>query len=129
MLINPSAADEYLAKKGLKSRVTDAEWDAIFQRVVALFGSNLWHRCRLITQGDDALRRFNTNFPDGVPTPYRFMHHVELLVQPSEQMQELERWLSNRGVEWQHVRQNDPDTGQEEVVGMRIYGFEPESAA
>ncbi len=50
----PTFLEADIARKGFTPRVTDAEWEAILQRVAAVFGRELWHRCRLIHQADQA---------------------------------------------------------------------------
>jgi len=129
VVINPTVLDAYIAKKGLTPRVSDAEWETILQRVAALFGRELWHRCRLIHQAEDALRRHSTTFPDAVPQPYRYIHCLEFIAVPSPQLSELQQWLTGRGIVWRERRQFDVDTEQEEVVGLQIFGYDPDHAA
>src|SRR5882724_5447040 len=98
MVINPSVIDAYIARKGLTPRVSDVEWEAILQRVAALFGRELWHRCRLIHQAENALRRYSTVFPESVPQPYRYIHDLEFGAFASPQLRELQQWLTERDV-------------------------------
>lgn len=129
MIINPTVLDAYIAKKGLTPRVSDAQWETILQRVAALFGRELWHRCRLIHQTEDALRRHCTVFPDAVPQPYRYIHYLEFIASPSPQLSELQQWLTERGIGWRERRQFNVDTEQEEVVGLQIFSYDPDHAA
>jgi hypothetical protein len=129
VIINPTVLDAYIAKKGLTPRVSDAEWEAILQRVAALFGRELWHRCRVIHQAEDALRRHSTRFPDAVPQPYRYILYLELTAFPSQQLSELQQWLTERSIVWRERCQFDVDTEQEEVVGIQIFGYDPSHAA
>jgi len=125
VVINPTVLDAYIAKKGLTPRISDAEWETILQRVAVLFGRELWHRCRLIHQAEDAWRRYSTVFPDAVPRPYRYIYYLEFIALPSPQLFELQQWLTERGVFWHECRQFDVDTEQEEVVGLQVYGYDP----
>ena len=129
MVLNPTALDAYLAKKGFTPRVSDAEWEVILQCVAALFGRELWHRCRLIHQAEDALRRGCTDFPAAIQQPYRYLHHLEFFASPSPQLSELQQWLTHRGIVWRECRQFDADTDQEQVVGLRIFGYDTDHAS
>jgi hypothetical protein len=129
VIINPTAVDAYIAKKRLTPQVSDSEWKTILQRVAALFGRELWHRCRLIHQAEDAHRRYSTTFPDAIPQPYRYIHNLELIVFPSPQLSQLQQWLTGRGVVWRECHQFDVDTEQDQIVGLQIFGYEPDHAA
>ena len=129
MVIDPTVLDAYIAKKGLVPRLTDADWQIILDRVAALFGRELWHRCRLVHQAEDGLRRHSTAFPDSVPRPYRYIYHLEFAASASAQLGELQQWLNQRGVLWRECRTTDCDTEREELVGLRIFGYEPEHTA
>ena len=128
MIINPTALDAYIAKKGLTPRVSDAEWEIILQRIVELFGRDLCHRYRLIHQAEDGLRRYSSAFPDSVPQPYRYLHYLEFNASPSAQLSELQEWLTERGVAWHECRQFDSDTKQEQVVGLQIFGYDTDDS-
>lgn len=123
MIINPANVDAYVAKKGLTPRVSDTQWQAILQRITALFGHDLWHRCRLIHQVDETFGRYSTVFPDSVPQPYRHIRYLELLLCDSPQLQDLENWLTSCGVSWRECIQRDTDTEQDAVVGLHIFGY------
>jgi hypothetical protein len=128
MVINPSVIDAYIARKGLTPHVSDVEWEAILQRVAALFGRELWHHCRLIHQAENALRRYSTIFPESVPQPYRYIHYLEFGAFASPQLRELQQWLTERDVVWRERRQFDQDTNNEQIVGLQIFGYDPDHA-
>jgi hypothetical protein len=128
VIINPANVDAFIAKKGLAPRVSDTQWQTILQRITALFGHHLWHRCRLIHQVDETFGRYSTGFPDAVPQPYRHIRHLELLVCDSPQLQELENWLTSRGVSRRECTQRDANTEQDEVVGLQIFGYAEDAA-
>jgi hypothetical protein len=48
MTTDPDRIDAYIAKQGLVPLVSDAQWELVLQRIAALFGRELWHRCRLV---------------------------------------------------------------------------------
>jgi hypothetical protein len=129
VVINPTVIDAYIAKKGLAPRVGEVEWEAILKRVATSFGRELWHRCRLIHQTDDEFRRHSSVFPDAVPQPYRYIHHLELVAFESPKLRELQRWLTDRGVVWRERLQFDADTQQEQVVGLQIFGYDPDAGS
>jgi hypothetical protein len=128
VVINPTVLDAYIAEKGFTPQVSDAEWESILAHVATLFGRELWHRCRLIHQAEDALRRHSTVFPDSIPRPYRYILYLELIAFPSPQLSDLQQWLSERGIEWRERRQFDVDTKQVDVVGIQIFGYDPAHA-
>jgi hypothetical protein len=128
VIINPASVDAYIAKKGLVPRVSDTQWQAILQHIAALFGRKLWHRCRLVHQVDEAFSRCSTDFPDAVPQPYRHIRHLEILVCDSQQLQELENWLTACGISWRVCLQRDAETEQDEVVGLQIFGYDMDAA-
>jgi hypothetical protein len=123
MTTDPDRIDAYIAKKGLVPLVSDAQWELVLQRIAALFGRELWHRCRLVHQADDIWGRYSTEFPDAVPKPYRHIRHLELCAGDSPQLQELTDWLTESGVPWRVCRQRDVETGQDEVVGLKVFGY------
>lgn len=128
VIINPARVDAYIAKKGLVSRVSDSEWRDIFEQIVAMFGHELWHRCRLVHQADETWGRFSTAFPDAVPQPYRHLRHVDLLLVDSPLLRTLQDWLSKRQVPWQVRRRRNPETGEDEIVGLLILGYDSDDA-
>ena len=131
MVINPTTLDAYIAQNGLAPQLSDSEWETILQRVADSFGRKLRHRCRLIHQAEDAFRRYSTVFPipDAVPKPYRYIHYLEFIAIPSPQLSELQQWLTARSIVWLECRQFDDDAEQEEIVGLQIFGYDPDHAA
>lgn len=118
MIINPESIDTYIAKKGLVPRLDENQWHEILERIAAIYGNNLWHRCRLVHQKDDTFDRYSTDFPGSVPRPYRFIRHLELLLaHESPKIEELKSWLDDNGVVFSEGSQS---------IGLRIYGYEPD---
>ncbi len=124
MIINPTAVDAYIAAKGLSPRLGDADWKAVLEQIASLFRREIWHRSRLIHQADDGWRRYSTDFPASVPRPYRFIYCLEFIASESQQLHVLQRWLIDRNVTWREIRQTDPDSGHEEIVGLQIFGYD-----
>lgn len=124
MIVNPATIDAYIATKGLAPRLTDDQWQEIIQHITDTFGHKLWHRCRLIYQTDEPLGRYCTTFPESVPQPYRHIRYLEFLAPDSPQLQDLQRWLTDRGIEWRLCRDHSPETDQDDVVGLQVFGYD-----
>ncbi|MFO1512416.1 MAG: hypothetical protein U1F83_05800 [Verrucomicrobiota bacterium] len=64
-----------------------------------------------------------------MPQPYRYIYYLEFVAFPSPQLSELQQWLTERGIVWRECRQLNTDTEQQEVVGLQIFGYDPDDAA
>jgi hypothetical protein len=57
VIIDPAKVDAYIAAKGLVALVSDEVWELVLARIAELYGREVWHRTRLVTQVDDVLDR------------------------------------------------------------------------
>lgn len=123
-MTDSSHIDAYLQAKSLQPRVLDEQWDAIIAEVIRLFGRELKHRSRWITQQEDPFRRYSTQFPDGLRTPFRHLYCVELLLSPSTELDELHAWLTSRAIRTEWCLQVGPEYEAPSIAGIRIFGFD-----
>lgn len=127
LISDPKKVDAYLKCKGLKIKLCESGWEELIEYVLQVIGNEIWHRARMITQQEDIWRRYSTQFPDGVPKPYKYIQEIELLVLPGEKCTALRDFLDARQIEWQYLEQINPETGTSSHVGIKIYGIESES--
>lgn len=116
--------DQYVARKGLVPLLTDGDWEAFVAYVLHLYGPQLWHRSRRVTQQDELFQRYSSTFPHGLAKPYRHLRSVELLVSDSPRLDELREWLTCRGVKFDPLVEDTGEDGGGEVVGIRVLGFQ-----
>jgi hypothetical protein len=117
-----AAVDAYLARKGVVSRLDEAAWQALIEKIHGLYGTRLYHWSRRITQAEDLMRRGHRIFPNAIKRPYRHLHYIAIVIRDSPEWDELKRWLDERQIEWREQRdpENDP------YFDLRIYGFPPD---
>ena len=115
--------DAYIERKGLVCLVTDADWLVVIERIISVYGVDLYHRTVRITQQPDAFRRFSAIFPEGLTEPYRHIKYLELVVTETPVLDDLTDWLHSRGVPTQYVIEPADESGT-----LRIFGYVDPSA-
>ncbi|MDC0274572.1 MAG: hypothetical protein P8M30_20070 [Planctomycetaceae bacterium] len=109
-----------IARKGFILLADDSLWKQVVDRVMELYGRNLYYRCVGITQQSDPMRRFFTEFPDHLTVPHRHIKYLELLVAESQVCDELVDWLHSLGIPTQRIFDTDDPN---DAGALRIFGY------
>ena len=120
MIINPEHIDSYIAQKGYTPLISDRDWQIIVERILDLYGNELWFRCQLITQQYDAFRRFSKVFPNELAQPYRHIRCLDILLSPSTLLDELRDWLNSNNYKNEYEIKPPSSCGTLRIVGYEV---------
>jgi hypothetical protein len=112
--------DEYIKLNGYIPLADDGVWQQIVERVLFLYGPQLYYRCIGITEQAEPMGRFYTVFPDNLTVPPRHIKYLELLITDSPLCKQLVDWLHSLGVPTQRVWGTDDE---DDVGALRIFGY------
>ena len=123
MIISEKRVERYLASAGLVRVISEAQWREIFQRLQETVSHELCFSYCLVTQQEPPGKFPKAGFPAELLENVRYLHEVHLYLPDEDTRGGLERMLSGWGVDYSFLRQFEPESGEEVVVGIRLQGF------
>lgn len=125
MIVNRERIDQLIVTRGAERSMSADQWKDFIKLVVDELGNDVCYSFSLYPYSESYLKRVFAGFPGRITADLEYLHTVDLVVIDEGSRRLLTDYLDSLRCPWEATLQYDPDTGSDEAIGIRIFGFRP----
>ena len=124
MIINRQRVDRFVARKGYRRILEPDDWRRLISFVQKKDSTKLVYSYCLITQQQPPPKQVYLGSPERLLEVLHDLYIVDLTLVDDDHRKRVEEYLDRIPCPWEHQFQYEPDTDRDEVIGLRIFGFD-----
>jgi hypothetical protein len=123
MIVNRQRIDDLIAARGAERTMNGEQWQDFIKLAVNELGEDACYAFSLYPHSAPPQKGVFAGFPGRITADLEYLHTLDLVVVDDDSRERLTDFLDRHGCPWEVISQYDPDTGSDEPIGIRLFGF------